>query len=139
MDVTKEDIQRVSKSFDSRAQPCLDFTLTEEGGKRMWQLTKRYQPQDNRNHLLGIVINGELHSALRLNEPIRTNGQITGDFTTEEIDAFMEAFGSLGHRFRLTSVNNNVGQASSLSLRKRMTGKMPAPRLAAHYPPIHRA
>ena len=79
------------KGFDERAQPRIEFKLTGQGGKRLFSLTSRNKPQNDRHFLLGIVLDGKLQSAPRINEPIRTDGVIEGSFTEAEAETLIKA------------------------------------------------
>jgi SecD/SecF fusion protein len=69
---------------------AISFTFNPEGGERFWELTTRNRPEGQsegsfRRHL-AILFDGQIVSAPSLNSPIRTHGQITGDFTQQEIN-----------------------------------------------------
>ncbi len=87
-------LKNVSKGSDQSANPCIEFSLSAEGGKRLYALTQNNKPQGGRYSLLGIVLDGHLQSAPRINEPIRTNGQITGKFTDREIEDYRTVLSS---------------------------------------------
>ncbi|MGI9517668.1 MAG: protein translocase subunit SecD [Pirellulaceae bacterium] len=84
----------VQKGFDERAQPRIEFKLTGQGGRRLFSLTSRNKPQNGRHFLLGIVLDGKLQSAPRINEPIRTDGVIEGSFTEAEIEGYIAVLSS---------------------------------------------
>ncbi|SPE59388.1 Protein-export membrane protein SecD [Verrucomicrobia bacterium] len=61
-------------------EPQIDFSLNSEGAARFGELTS-----ENVGRLMAIVLDGELYSAPRINEPIQTgNVQITGHFDLKE-------------------------------------------------------
>lgn len=69
---------------------AIAFSFNPDGGERFWDLTTRNKPDGQsegsfRRHL-AIIFDGQIVSAPSLNSPIRTNGQITGDFTQSEIN-----------------------------------------------------
>ena len=68
--------------------PCVYFDMTGAGSRLMGNLTAKYSPDENTNSfsLLGIVMDGELISAPRINEKISGRGIIEGSFTKEEVD-----------------------------------------------------
>ena len=87
-------ITRVSRGFDQSANLCINFTLNQQGGKRLFALTSRNQPKNGQHSLLGMVLDNKLQSAPRINEPIRTSGQITGTFSQAEIDSYIAVLDS---------------------------------------------
>jgi len=68
----------------------IDFTFSPDGGERFYELTSRNKPEGSSEgafrRSLGIIFDGQLISAPRLNAVIRSSGQITGEFTTQEIN-----------------------------------------------------
>ncbi len=70
----------------SETGPSVDFTFNQYGGYLFTQLTTRYQPRQGSHHTrLAILLNEEIHSAPTINAVIGQNGQITGQFTSKEI------------------------------------------------------
>jgi SecD/SecF fusion protein len=71
----------------SFGEPQIDFTLTEDGATRFAHVTTEYgpDPQTGLKHRMAIILDGELYSAPRIDEPI-VNGecQISGHFTDQE-------------------------------------------------------
>ena len=61
-------------------EPEIDFRLTSEGAKLFGEITR-----ENVKRQLAIVLDGELYSAPRIDEPIETgSGRIHGNFDAEE-------------------------------------------------------
>ncbi len=67
--------------------PCLEFTLTSAGAERLGGLTGANlpNPADQSYRLLGIVLDGQLHSAPRIASQISKRGVIEGNFTEQEV------------------------------------------------------
>ncbi|MBP8259535.1 MAG: protein translocase subunit SecD [Verrucomicrobia bacterium] len=66
-------------------EPEIHFTLDDEGRTKFGEITMEYRPQGNKFFLLGIVLDGELISAPRINEPILGGrGTISGGFDLDE-------------------------------------------------------
>ena len=86
LNVTGEDLAFASSTFDSNGSPAVSFTLTDSGSNRFYALTTDNAPSGTQYQQLGIVLDDVLLSAPRLNEAIRSKGQITGNFTREEVD-----------------------------------------------------
>jgi SecD/SecF fusion protein len=70
----------------SETGPAVSFTFNQYGGYLFTQLTTKYQPRPGSHHTrLAILLNEEVHSAPSINAVIGQNGQITGQFTSKEI------------------------------------------------------
>jgi SecD/SecF fusion protein len=78
-------LSSVSQGVDKTGLPCVNFQTTTEGNDRLGTLTVMNKPKNNKHRLLGIVLDGQLHSAPRINGPIYSRGEISGQFTTKEI------------------------------------------------------
>ncbi len=68
---------------------AVDFAFNTQGAKLFGALTQQTVEKDrqsNRKHRLGILLDDELLSAPTLNTVIREAGQITGDFSEEEVN-----------------------------------------------------
>ncbi len=65
--------------FDQLNQPAVAFTLKPEGAERFFKYTSEHVGE-----FLSIVLDGEVISSATIREPIRDQGQITGNFTREE-------------------------------------------------------
>lgn len=61
-------------------EPVVQFSFNEEGGDKFYELTSKHH-----NRQLAIVLDGTVISAPRIESAIRTNGVITGTFTTHEV------------------------------------------------------
>ncbi len=93
-DVEGKFLQKVSRGMDEQANPRIDFALSAEGGRRLYALTMKNKPSGGRYSLLGIVLDGQLQSAPRINEPIRQRGVIEGRFTNQEIEDYKAVLSS---------------------------------------------
>ncbi len=61
-------------------EPVVQFSFSDEGGDKFYELTSK-----NYNRQLAIVLDGEVISAPRIESAIRNTGTITGNFTTAEV------------------------------------------------------
>jgi protein-export membrane protein SecD len=79
--VEGEDLNDAQPAFDSRSnEPVVSFRFNQQGALRFGQLTR-----DNVGRPFAIVLDNEVVSAPRINEPILGgSGQISGRFTTDE-------------------------------------------------------
>ncbi len=76
------DVKNATAGVNRLGQPIIDMKLTEDGAKRLAEVTRK-----NVGERLAIVIDGKLYSAPRINSAI-TGGeaQITGAFTKAEAE-----------------------------------------------------
>jgi len=66
-------------------EPEIDFELNDEGAKLFGEITREYQPKGNKHYQLAIVLDGQLYSAPRIDEPIEGGrGRIHGSFELKE-------------------------------------------------------
>ena len=66
-------------------EPEIQFELDKEGAKLFGEVTREYMPTGNIVHQLAIVLDGQLHSAPRINEPIEGGrGMISGNLEIKE-------------------------------------------------------
>jgi SecD/SecF fusion protein len=73
-------IKNARPDRDSMGNPQIDFELNGNGAERFAEVTR-----NNVGRQMAIVLDGQLYSAPRINQPIETgSGQITGSFTPEE-------------------------------------------------------
>lgn len=78
----------VQSSFDETASPCVNFTMTKEGAILLSLITTENSPDASTGHmrLLGIVFDGEIVTAPRIQSAIGGHGRITGRFTQQEVN-----------------------------------------------------
>lgn len=86
LDVTGEDLAFASSGFDSTGGPAVRFKLTDSGSGRFLALTTNNAPDGQHRRQLGIVLDDILLSAPAIQSPISGDGQITGNFTREEVE-----------------------------------------------------
>ena len=68
------------------ARPAVDFRFNFTGGALFEKLTQFNLPQNNQYNHLAIILDDFVQSAPRIQSTISDRGQITGDFTQEEVD-----------------------------------------------------
>jgi preprotein translocase subunit SecD len=83
-------LRDVQAGQDEIDQPCLNGELNAQGAAIMNRLTSQNLPQQGRQQLLAMILDGRLLAAPRIQSVISTRFQITGRFTQQEID-FMVA------------------------------------------------
>jgi hypothetical protein len=97
MAVTAEHLESVTETVDARLQPALAFRLTDKGGELFYELTSKNRPNVRKEtgetvyRQLAIIVAGQVVTAPRLNEAIRKDGQITGNFTKAEVQAMLSS------------------------------------------------
>lgn len=74
-------LEDASRGVDSMGRPAIDFVFDERGARRFFELTSA-----NIDKSLAILLDGELLSAPRIRSAISAGGQITGRFTSAELD-----------------------------------------------------
>ena len=79
--VEGKDLSSIQRAIDEMGRPSVSFNLYPEGGRRMGRFTSTHTKSE-----LGIVIDGKLHSAPVIQEPIYDSGRITGQFSDAEIN-----------------------------------------------------
>ena len=74
-------LQSAGRTSDELGRPAVSFRLDTNGGKLMGRLT-----QSNKLRPMGIVLDGRIYSAPRINGSISTSGIIQGSFTNEDLN-----------------------------------------------------
>lgn len=84
--VTGGYLLRAGTSFDEKGRPDVTFHFNSRGAQLFGQLTTLNKPETVQDFYrqLGIILDGYLYSAPRIQSPIFDNGQISGDFTQRE-------------------------------------------------------
>ena len=78
--VEGEHLASVSSAMDERGRGSVAFKTTAVGSSKMGMLTRM-----NIDRPMGVVLDGQLHSAPNIQSAIYANGRITGEFTPEEV------------------------------------------------------
>jgi len=88
-------VQETSRTVDQLGRPAVSFRLDTSGALAMGQLTG-----GNIGEPMAIVLDGEVYSAPNIQSQITSQGQITGQFSTDELDYLTKvlAAGSLEAR-----------------------------------------
>ncbi|TVP98455.1 MAG: protein translocase subunit SecD [Planctomycetaceae bacterium] len=90
LDVTGEDLAFSSSGFDRDGSPLVRFKLNDAGAGRFLALTTNNAPDGPHRRQLGIVLDEMLLSAPAIQSPISGDGQISGNFTTEEVNQLVQ-------------------------------------------------
>jgi len=90
-DIKRDDFESVSTGIDNQGSPCVLFAMTPAGAKKLFTLTSRRLPVGDGNHsYMAIMVDEKVISAPRLYEAISSRGQITGNFTMEEVEQLVK-------------------------------------------------
>src|SRR5207244_2958823 len=76
-----DDLAGVRADHDESLRPSIDFTMSRLAAPRMGYVTR-----ENLHRKLAIIFDTELLSAPVIQSQISDRGQITGNFTQEEVD-----------------------------------------------------
>ena len=79
-----------SSAIDEMARPAVDFRFNFTGGALFEKLTQFNLPQNGQFNYLTIILDGIVQSAPRIQSTISERGQITGDFTQQQVDDLAE-------------------------------------------------
>ncbi len=85
--VTGGYLVRSSRGVDEQGRPNVNFMFNAKGGALFGGLTGENLPDEGHNlsRQLGIILDGYMFSAPQIRSQIRNNGQITGNFTEQEV------------------------------------------------------
>ena len=85
--VTGEYLQRATPSMDDRGSPCVHFSLNAVGGTRFRNLTSAHTPMANgKEYKLAVLLDDKVQTAPNIREAIGGEGQITGRYTSAEVE-----------------------------------------------------
>lgn len=86
MNVEGKHLSRITTGIDERGRPSVNFDLTDDGSFRMGEFTLTHEPDTEGRYFMGIVLDGQLHSAPTIEEAIYGRGRITGSFSEREVN-----------------------------------------------------
>lgn len=94
--VTNKHIASAKAGIDNVGRPAILFTLTDEGARRMKEVTSKNlpDPATGGKKSLAILVEGKLISAPTINSTISNQGIIEGDFDAEEVKRLAMALGA---------------------------------------------
>lgn len=90
--VTGEYLTRAAPGADRVGRPSILFTFNSAGAAKFGRLTGDYSPDRVQQiwYHLGIILDGKLITAPRINSPISDRGEITGGFTEERVKELVD-------------------------------------------------
>jgi SecD/SecF fusion protein len=91
-DVNGSHLERVTVDADEAGEPCIAFAFGSAGSQRLGALTGSNLPDAGGQvyRKLGIIIDGKLLTAPRIMSKVSGRGQITGDFTRQEVEDIVD-------------------------------------------------
>ncbi|NQT14744.1 MAG: protein translocase subunit SecD, partial [Planctomycetes bacterium] len=91
-DVTGGYLVQAREDIDPSARPCVMFRFNHRGGQLFGALTGDNTPNDSDgfSRHLGIILDDYLNSAPAIRSPIFRQGEITGDFTRQEVQDLVD-------------------------------------------------
>jgi preprotein translocase subunit SecD len=84
--VTGDYLKQVAVGVDRYAKPTVSFQFNATGGKLFGGLTNANLPTEGFSRRLGIILDGDLYSAPTIHSAIYDRGEITGNFSHEEVE-----------------------------------------------------
>jgi len=87
LNITGEYLKKSSSSVDQRGRPQVRFMLNSQGAYLFGRLTGEHlENASGQKYYLGILLDKKLLSAPSIAGKITSQGEISGDFTNEEVD-----------------------------------------------------
>jgi SecD/SecF fusion protein len=85
--VTGGYLTQAAPGTDRQGRPCVNFTFNSTGGQLFGELTGSHLPDKltDFTYKLGIILDGELYSAPSIQSTIFDHGEISGDFSKEQV------------------------------------------------------
>lgn len=98
-------LSRAGTGVDQLGRPAVVFEFNASGAQRMGRLTG-----GNMGEPMAIVLDGEVYSAPSIRGQITSNGQITGNFTPQEVQYLIRvlAAGSLSARLSAEPISTSI-------------------------------
>jgi SecD/SecF fusion protein len=87
-EITGDYLSSASPSRDEQNNPCIHFQFNTAGGNLFYEVTSKNTPDKDEKfyRYLAIILDSQIVSFPRLQQAIRTDGRITGNFTEEEVN-----------------------------------------------------
>jgi SecD/SecF fusion protein len=109
-DVTGAYLQNAVAERDMFGQPCVGFVLNPAGAQRLGALTGENLPDPLQDFTrrLGIIVDGQLYSALPIQDAVFKRGQVTGSFTRKEVQELVDVLNAGSLPVRIKQVDKRV-------------------------------
>lgn len=109
--VTGKYLTRASETMDQNGTPAVSFNFNTQGAYLFQTLTSQNRPlEDGFQRRLAILLDGKVQSAPNIRETISSQGQISGDFTRQEIEELINVLnaGALEIPIKKSPVSENT-------------------------------
>ena len=108
--VTGDDLAVVRRNMGKDGMPEVGFDMKSSGATKLQSLTYTNRPENGIKRRMAIVLDGRVLSAPNLNQPISSQGVITGNFTSDECDYLVNVLksGSLPAALNKQPISENV-------------------------------
>lgn len=108
--VTGDDLAVVRRNMGKDGTPEVGFDMKSSGATKLQSLTYMNRPENGIKRRMAIVLDGRVLSAPNLNQPISSQGVITGNFTNDESDYLVNVLksGSLPAALNKQPISENV-------------------------------
>jgi len=108
--VTGDDLAVVRRNMGKDGNPEVGFDMKSSGATKLQSLTYTNRPENGIKRRMAIVLDGKVLSAPNLNQPISSQGVITGNFTSDECDYLVNVLksGSLPAALNKQPISENV-------------------------------
>lgn len=87
--ITGQYLVNAGLTTDNQLKPAVSFRFNTRGGDLFYDVTSKNAPEGSRGtefkRHLAILLDGKIISAPSLNQPIRTDGMISGSFTVKDV------------------------------------------------------
>jgi SecD/SecF fusion protein len=109
--VTGDYLKQAVANTDPQGRPAISFMLISEGGKRFERLTGNNLPDPTTGFTrrLGIILDGRVLSSPSIRSTISDLGQITGNFTKQEVEEIVAVLNAGSLPARITLVEKRTG------------------------------
>ena len=84
--VSGDDLASAQTGFEKNGQPIVEFRLNSDGASKMLAMTSRATPTGEFRRRMAIIMDKQVLSAPELRSSIAGSGQISGNFTKDEVD-----------------------------------------------------
>jgi SecD/SecF fusion protein len=112
--ITGQYLVNATETLDHGQQPAIAFRFNKQGGDLFYDITSWNKPSGGAGYRffrhIAIILDSQVVSAPRLNEAIRSDGQISGNFTQKEVQQIVNILrgGALPARLKPLPVSETV-------------------------------
>jgi SecD/SecF fusion protein len=89
-EITGDYLVNASPGTSQRGELAIHFRFNTQGGNLFYEVTRKNKPSGGFHRHLAVIFDGQVISAPQLNDVIRTNGEISGRFSQQEINDMVD-------------------------------------------------